>query len=140
MMNQARVIIADDHAFVLHGLVNLLADRFDVIAAVPDGKQLVEAATRLRPDVVVTDISMPGMNGVEALTRLKGTGAKVVVLTLYADPELAAALLRSGASGFVVKLLATRELITAVEHVLQGEVYCSTGMDARRHVDQLPAH
>jgi Response regulator containing a CheY-like receiver domain and an HTH DNA-binding domain len=95
-MNQARVIIADDHAFVLHGLVNLLADRFDVVAAVADGQQLVDAATRLHPDVVVTDISMPGMNGIEALGRLKDTGAKIVVLTLHADPDLAAALMTIG--------------------------------------------
>ena len=140
MMNQARVIIADDHAFVLHGLVNLLADRFDVVAAVADGQQLVDAATRLHPDVVVTDISMPGMNGIEALARLKGTGAKIVVLTLHADPELAAALIRSGASGFVMKLLASSELVTAVEHVLQGEVYCSADVNARRDAHHQRAH
>jgi two-component system response regulator NreC len=139
-MERARVLIADDHDFVLHGLVNLLEDRFDVVAAVADGRQLVEAATRLRPDVVVTDISMPGMNGIEAIARLKGTGAKIVVLTLYADPELAAALIRSGASGFVEKLLATSELVPAVEHVLEGEVYCSTGVNARLHSHGHPAH
>jgi DNA-binding NarL/FixJ family response regulator len=132
-MERARVLIADDHDFVLHGLVNLLADRFDVVAAVGDGRQLVEAATRLRPDVIVTDISMPGMNGIEALARLKNTGARIIVLTLYADPDIAAALLRSGASGFVEKLLATSELVEAVEHVLQGEIYCTTGVNARRH-------
>lgn len=139
-MERARVLIADDHAFVLHGLVNLLTDRFDVVAAVADGQQLVDAATRLRPDVVVTDISMPGMSVLEALVRLKGTGAKIVVLTLYADPELADAFIRSGASGFVEKLLATSELVPAVEHVLQGEVYCSTGVNARRLSYGHPAH
>ena len=131
-MDRARVLIADDHELVLHGLVNLLTERFDVVAAVANGHQLVEAAARLRPDVVVTDISMPGMNGIEALARLKNSGAKVVVLTLHADPELADALIRSGASGFVEKLLAISELVPAVEHVLQGEVYCSTGMDMPR--------
>jgi DNA-binding NarL/FixJ family response regulator len=96
------------------------------------GTVAIDAVQRLKPDVVIMDVAMPGMNGIEALARLKGTGAKIVVLTLHADPELAAALIRSGASGFVVKLLASSELVTAVEHVLQGEVYCSADVNARR--------
>src|SRR6185436_13153182 len=126
-MNRARVLIADDHAFVLEGLVNLLKDKFDVVAAVTSGSLLVDAATRLRPDVVVTDISMPGLNGIEAFEQLQAAGleAKVIVLTLHTDAELAAKLIRSGVSGFVMKLLATSELVTAIEQVLLGHVYLS---------------
>jgi|GEM_PF-765554 len=93
-MNRARVLIADDHAYVLEGLVNLLKDKFDVVAAVTSGSLLVDAATRLRPDVVVTDISMPGLNGIEAFEQLQAAGleAKVIVLTLHTDTELAAKL------------------------------------------------
>ena len=97
-MNRVRVLIADDHAYVLEGLVNLLKDKFDVVAAVTSGSLLVDAATRLRPDVVVTDISMPGLNGIEAFEQLQAAGleAKVIVLTLHSDADLAAKLIRSG--------------------------------------------
>ena len=124
-MSRARVLIADDHAFVLEGLVNLLKDRFEVVAAVTDGYRLVDSATRLRPDVIVTDISMPGLNGIEAFERLKAAGseARVIVLTLHADAELAASLMQSGVRGYVVKLLAVNELVSAVEQVLAGQIY-----------------
>ena len=123
-------MIADDHAYVLEGLVNLLKDKFDVVAAVTSGSLLVDAATRLRPDVVVTDISMPGLNGIEAFEQLQAAGleAKVIVLTLHTDAELAAKLIRSGVSGFVTKLLATSELVTAIEQALLGRVYLSPSL------------
>jgi DNA-binding NarL/FixJ family response regulator len=129
-MNRVRVLIADDHAYVLEGLVNLLKDKFDVVAAVTSGSLLVDAATRLRPDVVVTDISMPGLNGIEAFEQLQAAGleAKVIVLTLHTDAELAAKLIRSGVSGFVTKLLATSELVTAIEQALLGRVYLSPSL------------
>ena len=129
-MSRVRVLIADDHAYVLEGLVNLLKDKFDVVAAVTSGSLLVDAATRLRPDVVVTDISMPGLNGIEAFEQLQAAGleAKVIVLTLHTDTELAAKLIRSGVSGFVTKLLATSELVTAIEQALLGRVYLSPSL------------
>ena len=129
-MNRARVLIADDHAFVLDSLVNLLKDTFEVVAAVTDGHLLVDAASRLRPDVIVTDISMPGLSGIEAFERLKAAGveAKVIVLTVHTDAELAAKLIRSGVSGFVMKLLATSELVTAIEQVLLGHSYVSPSL------------
>ena len=124
-MSRARVLIADDHAFVLEGLVNLLKDRFEVVAAVTDGHLLVDAATRLRPDVIVTDISMPGLNGIEAFERLKAAGseARVIVLTLHADVDLAASLVQSGVRGYVAKMQAVSELVPAIEQVLAGQVY-----------------
>ena len=129
-MNRARVLIADDHAYVLEGLVNLLKDKFDVVAAVTSGSLLVDAATRLRPDVVVTDISMPGLSGIEAFEQMKAAGleAKVIVLTLHTDAELAAKLIRSGVRGFVMKLLATSELVTAIEQASLGHVYVSPSL------------
>ena len=129
-MNRARVLIADDHAYVLEGLVNLLKDKFDVVAEVTSGSLLVDAATRLRPDVVVTDISMPGLSGIEAFEQMKAAGleAKVIVLTLHTDAELAAKLIRSGVRGFVMKLLATSELVTAIEQASLGHVYVSPSL------------
>jgi len=133
-MMPARVLIADDHGFVLEGLVNLLKDRYEIVAAVTDGNALVETALRLRPDVIVTDISMPGLNGIDALGRLKADGlqSKVIFLTLHVDADLAATLIQSGASGFVVKLTATSELAVAIEAVLQGRTYLSPGINADR--------
>ena len=125
------MLIADDHAYVLEGLVSLLQDRFDVVATVTDGHQLVEAAVRLGPDVIVTDISMPGLNGIEAIARLKAAGseARIIVLTLHARAEIAAELIRAGASGFVVKPLAASELVTAIEQVLLGGIYLTPAVE-----------
>jgi DNA-binding NarL/FixJ family response regulator len=126
-MRNATVLIADDHPSLLSGLVSLLEETFDVVGAVINGHLLVEAAARLRPDVVVTDISMPGLNGLEALEQLKAARSdiKVVVLTMYADAALAAEAIRAGASAFVVKVFAADELETAINEVLQGRVYVS---------------
>ena len=136
-MSRARVLIADDHAFVLEGLVNLLQDKFDVVAAVTDGNLLVDAATRLHPDVIVTDISMPRLNGIEAFEQLKAAGseAKIIVLTMHTDAELAAKLIRSGVSGFVMKLLATSELVTAIEQALAGQIYLTPALAAEHETD-----
>jgi DNA-binding NarL/FixJ family response regulator len=122
---RATVLLADDHAIVAEGLATVLQRQFSLVGTVADGAQLVEAARRLRPDVIVTDVAMPGMSGLEALTRLKAEGipAKVIFLTMHADAQLAAEALRAGASGFVVKHAAVTELIAAIHIVLRGETY-----------------
>src|SRR5215470_17702460 len=104
-MSRATVLLADDHTVVAEGLASLLRSEFTVVATVTDGAQLLEAARQLAPDVVVTDLAMPGMSGLDALRRLRADGdaptspkARVVVLTMHADPELAAEALRAGAS------------------------------------------
>jgi DNA-binding NarL/FixJ family response regulator len=124
-VRRATVLIADDHTIVLEGLVSLLKDRFDVVGAVADGRRLLDEAARLRPDVIVTDISMPGVNGLEVLRRLKAEQAdvKVIVLTMHARAEVATEAMRAGASGFVVKQSAGEELISAINAALQGRVY-----------------
>jgi DNA-binding NarL/FixJ family response regulator len=128
---RARVLIADDHPLVLDGLVKLLKDRFELVGAVTDGQALVDAATRLRPDVVVTDISMPGLSGVEAVARLRGAGsaAKVIFLTMHTDAAVAARLMSTGASGYVLKLAATGELVTAIEQVVSGGTFITPGLE-----------
>lgn len=138
-MRHPRVLIADDHAIVIERLVVLLAERFEVVGTVEDGNRLIEEATRLRPDVIITDISMPGLTGLEALKRLKAavSEAKVIVLTMDSDPAIAAEALRSGASGFVLKLLAGSQLATAIDEVLQGRIYVTPviGKDVERPCD-----
>ncbi|HEY4912127.1 MAG TPA: response regulator transcription factor [Methylomirabilota bacterium] len=119
---RATVLLADDHAIVAEGLASLLQREFSLIGKVADGAQLVEAARKLRPDVIVTDVAMPGMSGLEALRRLKADAipAKVIFLTMHADAQLAAEAFRAGASGFVVKHAAGKELIVAIHTVLRG--------------------
>jgi len=129
-MRRPTVLIADDHAIVKEGLVGLLKERFDVVGAVGDGQLLVEAAKRLQPDVIVTDISMPGLSGLDVLDRLRSERltSKIIVLTMHNDADLATQAIRAGASGFILKLSAGEELLTAIEQVMQGRVYLTPMM------------
>src|SRR5262249_50871809 len=113
------------HAIVLEGLASLLRNDCSVVATAADGAGLIEMAIQLRPDVIVTDLAMPGMNGLEALRQLKAHAlpAKGIFLTMHADADLAAEALRAGACGFVVKHAAAKELITAIHTVVRGERY-----------------
>ena len=124
-MRHARVLLADDHTIVAQGLAGLLRDDFDLVGTVGDGKALIDAAQRLRPDVIVADMAMPVMDGLEALHRLKAAclDTKVIFLTMHADAQLATEALRAGASGYVLKHAAGEELITAIQEVLQGRTY-----------------
>jgi DNA-binding NarL/FixJ family response regulator len=110
---------------VTQGLTSLLRDHVELVGVVHNGGDLVEAAKRLRPDVIVTDVSMPGITGLEALHRITAANvdAKVIFLTMHNDPEVATEALRAGARGFLLKHCAGEELIDAIEHVLQGRVY-----------------
>jgi DNA-binding NarL/FixJ family response regulator len=125
-MRRYTVLVADDHAIVKEGLVSLLKEHgFDVLGAVGDGHELIEAAMRLRPDLIVTDLSMPGLTGIEVLTRLKAERyeSKVIVLTMHRDADLAARAIRAGAAGFLLKHSAGEELLTAIQQALEGRVY-----------------
>ena len=126
-MARATVLLADDHPVVAEGLASILRDEFAVVSTVTDGLQLVEAARRLRPDVIVTDLTMPRMSGLEALHRLKPDGltAKVIVLTIHANAELAVEALHAGAAGFILKDVASTELVDAIRSVLRGNTYLS---------------
>ena len=124
-MQRATVLLADDHAIVAEGLASLLQGEFALVGTVANGSELLEAARRLRPDLIVTDLAMPGLNGLDALRQLKAEGiaARVVVLTMHANAHVAAEVLRAGASGFVVKHAAGQELIAALHAVLGGRRY-----------------
>jgi DNA-binding NarL/FixJ family response regulator len=124
-MRRARILLADDHTIVAEGLKSLLKDQFDLVGTVADGSQLIDAARILRPDVIVSDMSMPVLDGLAALRRLKAErlDVRVIFLTMHADAKLATEALRAGASGFLLKQAAGDELITAIEEVLQGRTY-----------------
>jgi DNA-binding NarL/FixJ family response regulator len=120
------ILLADDHTIVSDGLARILTEAgFEVVGAVRDGQRLIETATRLRPDVIITDVSMPGLTGMDVLARLKieRLDSKVIVLTMHHDADLAMDAIRGGASGFLLKESAGDELLGAVRHVLDGNVY-----------------
>jgi DNA-binding NarL/FixJ family response regulator len=129
-MPRPTVLLADDHAVVAEGLASLLRATFSLVGTVADGEQLLRAARQHRPDVIVTDLSMPRMSGLEALRRLKADGvtARVIFLTMHADAELAVEALRAGAAGFVVKHAAAHELVTAIQTVLRGRMYVTPSL------------
>jgi DNA-binding NarL/FixJ family response regulator len=124
-MSRPRVLIADDHTLLLDAFQKLLADHCDVVGQASDGRAVVAAAEQLKPDVVVLDISMPQLNGLEAGRQIKQRlrDIKVVFLTMNEDPDLAAEAFRSGASAYVLKRSAGSELLTAIHEVMQGRSY-----------------
>jgi DNA-binding NarL/FixJ family response regulator len=125
-MRRYTVLIADDHAIVKEGLVSLLKDHdFDVVGAVGNGQELLDSAKRLRPDIIVTDLTMPGLSGLDVLTRLRAQGvdSKVIVLTMHHDADLATRVMRAGASAFLLKLSAGEELLTAIQQAVEGRSY-----------------
>ncbi len=133
MTRQPTVLLADDHTIVTDGLSRLLREAdFEVVGAVHDGQHLIDAAIRLRPDVIITDLSMPGLSGLDVLARLKTErlDSKVIVLTMHHDAGLATDAIRGGASGFLLKESAGDELVSAVRHVLDGKVYITPAMTA----------
>jgi DNA-binding NarL/FixJ family response regulator len=126
-MHHPRLLLAEDHADTADLLTDLLETEFEVIAQVHDGVALVAAAERLSPDVIVSDISMPGLDGIAAATAIlrKNAAARIILVTVHADPLLAERGLAVGALGYVLKRLAGDELIPAVQSALRGEHYVS---------------
>jgi len=125
IMRRPKLLLADDHTMFSQGLQSLLEDEFDLVGAVGDGQALVEAAGRLKPDVIVVDISMPVMNGFDAVRQLKKehVTAKIIFLTMHADDRLLAEAFRCGGSGYVLKQSAGEELIAGIRQVLAGHKY-----------------
>jgi len=124
-MKTPRVLLADDHCMMSEGLRSLLQPHFDVVGIVSDGRELIAAAKRLDPDIVVLDISMPSLNGIDAAHQLRSADsrAKVVILTMHREVTYAARALEAGASGYVLKHSAAAELVTAIQEALKGGTY-----------------
>jgi DNA-binding NarL/FixJ family response regulator len=124
-MSKPRVLLADDHQILAEGLRGLLGPEFEVVGVAADGRELVAAAKKHRPDVIVADVTMPSLNGIEAavLLREAGVKAKVVFLTMHRDVAYARRALECGASGYVLKHSAASELVTAVRDALRGQTY-----------------
>ncbi len=124
-MRRARVLLADDHRLMAEGLRRLLDPEFELVGLVEDGRALVEAAARLKPDVIVADITMPRLNGLDAIPILKrdNPDARVVVITMHRETAYARRALAAGASGFVLKSSAPAELIAAIRAALAGRTF-----------------
>ena len=129
---RARLMIADDHILLAEACKNLLEPEFEVVSIVGDGRALLQAAAELKPDVVIVDIAMPQLNGLDAGEQVKHAlpAVKLVFLTMSLDSEVAAEAFRRGASGYVVKTSAAEELMLAIRRVLRGESYLSPTITA----------
>ena len=126
-MARARILVADDHEEVRNKIVQLLKRQFDVLGAVCDGPEFLEAVNELKPDLCVLDISMPKMSGIEVAYRIKQSHSqtKIVFLTLHDDFDFRAAALETGAEGYVTKARMGGDLIFAIKEVLAGRTFCT---------------
>jgi DNA-binding NarL/FixJ family response regulator len=124
-MNRPRILMADDHAIVLAGLRKLVEAEGEVVGMVEDGRALVEAAQRLRPDIVLLDISMPLLNGLDAARQISKLvpESKLIFLTMHATPTYATEAFKAGASGYLIKRSAAVELKQAIQAVMRGQHY-----------------
>ena len=120
-----RILMADDHAMILEAFRSMLQSEFDIVGTVTDGRMLLEEFARLQPDVVLLDIAMPLLNGLDAGRQLRAQrkSVKLIYLTMNPDPDLAGEALRLGASGYVLKSSAARELTQAIHEALRGRSY-----------------
>ncbi len=147
-MARPRVLLADDHTLLLAAFEKLLAEECEIVGQVPDGRALVQAAEQLKPDVIVLDISMPLLNGLDAGRQIKQKlrDVKLVFLTMNEDADLAAEAFRSGASGYLLKRSAGSELMTAIREVMLGRSYITPLMtqgvvgSLLQPGDQKPGH
>ena len=124
-MKRPRVVLADDHTLVLEGLHKLLEDEYDIVGTAEDGRMLLNVARQHNPDVVVLDISMPQLNGLDAARQLHKLvpTCKIIFLTMHADPTYAKEAFQAGASGYLLKRSAATELILAIHAVLKDQYY-----------------
>lgn len=129
-MRRPSVLLADDHAETAEQLKQLLLPHFDVVAVVGDGLALVKASTRLAPDVIVTDISMPGLDGIEAssMIRRSNPDARIVLVSVHTEPMLVVGGFAAGALGYVLKDSAGDDLVAAVYGALGGKRYVSRAL------------
>ena len=124
-MAKIRILVADDHPIVAEGLRSLLEPTFEVVAIVQNGRELVVAAKKLNPDVIVVDISMPLLNGIDAVSQIRSEGlkAKIIFLTMHTETNYARRALAEGASGYVLKHSASSELLFAIQQALAGRTF-----------------
>jgi len=131
-MDRLRLLLADDHPLLRLGIEALVAPNFDVVGHATDGKTLVEMAAVLKPDVIVLDISMPVLDGLEAARRIKKIlpGTKLIYLSMHSNPLYIQQALQTGASAYVLKSSAANDLLIAIDHALRDTIYLSPCLDS----------
>jgi len=129
-MKPARILIADDHALMLDGIRNVLKTAHKIVGAMKDGKSLVSAALRLKPDLIILDITMPLLNGIDAAREIRKhlPDVKLLFMTMHNGPTYLQAALEAGANGYAVKSLGRKEILGAVAKVLAGRLYIAPGL------------
>ena len=128
-LSRIRILLADDHPGFPQVVESMLEPAFEIIGSVSNGQSLLDTAMRLKPDVVVTDVSMPILNGIEAAAQLRKSGcaSKIVFLSVHSDPDFMQACLSIGAVGYVIKPRMATELVHAIREALAGRVFVSVG-------------
>ena len=131
-MKSHRILLADDHTIVIEGLRRILEPRFEIVGVAADGLALVSAARTLRPDIIVVDISMPLLNGIDAVGQIRkfDPDVKIIFLTMHSDVTYATEALAAGGSAYVLKISAGEEILAAIEAVFNGITYVTPSISA----------
>jgi DNA-binding NarL/FixJ family response regulator len=137
-MKRARIRLADDHALTLEGIRAVLEPHHEIVGMVTDGRAMVDAALRLKPDLVVLDITMPLLNGIDAAVQIKKSlpGVKLLFVTMHVNPAYLEAALNAGATGYVLKSAAREELLDAIKGVLNGHIYVTSSLSSE-HLERF---
>lgn len=137
-MKRTRVLLADDHPLTLEGLRAFLEPNVESVGTVTDGRALVAEALRLKPDLIILDITMPLLNGIDAAQQIKRSlpGVKLVFVTMHASPAYLEAALNAGATGYVLKSAAREELLEAIQKVMGGELYVTPSLSTE-HLERF---
>ncbi len=139
-MDKIRILVADDHRIVAEGLRRLLEPTYELLAIADNGRELVAAAIKLKPDVIVVDISMPLLNGIDAVSEIRNAGvqAKIIYLTMHLETNYARRALATGASAYILKHSASSELLFAIEQALAGRYFVSPTIAAKINMARTP--
>ena len=124
-MHRTRLLLADDHMILLDALIEVIRQQFDIVGVARDGRSMIELAKDIRPDVVVMDIAMPELNGIDAarILRKEVSSARILILSMYADLPIVEEAFRAGASGYVLKICSADEFVKAIQCVARGTTY-----------------
>lgn len=139
-MKRTRILVADDHTLTLEGIRTIVEPHHEIVGMVTDGQSLIDAALRLQPDLIVTDISMPLLNGIQAVIEIKKSlpGVKLLFVTMQTKPAYVEAALKAGGTGYVLKSSAREELLEAIQCVLNSCIYLTPGLATRGPSNHLP--
>lgn len=137
-MKRARVLLADDHLLTLEGIRSVVEPHYEIVGAVTDGRALLDATLRLKPELVILDITMPLLNGIDAAVQINQAvpETKLLFVTMHVNPAYLEAALNAGATGYIIKSAAREELLDAIKSVLAGRIYVTPSLSSE-HLDRF---